>query len=62
VSPAGTLDVEPVAGKRLPARNVAQFKCEALERREARRLIVEMAEIEPPTCTLSAGVLVSTAL
>ena len=55
-------DVEPVAGKRLPARNVTQLEGEALERRKARRLVVEMTEIEPPTCALSASVLAHDAI
>src|SRR6185437_6304429 len=57
-----TLDFEPIARKRLAARNVAQLECKALERRKARRLVVEMPEIEPPTCTLSAGVLARDAI
>ena len=59
---AVAFDVEPVAGKRLPARNVTQLEGEALERRKARRLVVEMPEIEPPTCALSAGVLARDAI
>src|SRR5208282_3918600 len=59
---AVAFDGEPIAGQRLPAREIAQLEGEALERRKARRLAVEMAEIEPPACKLSAGVLARNAI
>src|SRR5581483_4359069 len=59
---ARVVNAEPIAGQRLAARDVAQLERKAFERREARRLQVEMSEIEPPTCTLLAGVLADQAV
>src|SRR6185437_8958655 len=50
------------AWQRLPVGEIAQLEREALERRKARRLAVKVAEIEPPTCTLLAGVLADQAI
>ena len=46
----------------LPAGDIAQFEGEALERREAGRLRVEMMKIEPPTAGLMARVLADEAI
>ena len=54
---AVAFDAETIAGQRLPAREIAQLEREAFERRKARRLAVEVTEVEPPTGALSARVL-----
>ena len=51
-----------IARQRLPACDFAQLEGEALERRDIRRLGVEVAELEPPTCPLSTRVLAHDAI
>jgi len=50
-------DNQAVAWQRLASRDVAQLECESLERRQARRLVMEMPEIEPPATILPTGML-----
>jgi hypothetical protein len=54
---AVAFDAEAVSGQRLPAREIAQLEREAFERRKARRLAVEVTEVEPPTGAVPARVL-----
>jgi hypothetical protein len=51
------LDDEAVPRQWLATGNVAQFECEAFERRKARRFDVKVPEIEPPAATLTAAML-----
>ena len=60
--PVVAFDQQPVARKGLAADDVAQLEGEALERRKARRLGVEMPELEPPAVRLPAGVLADDAI
>ena len=62
MSAAVALDIEPIARKRLAARDVAQFEGKAFERRKACGLVVEMTKGEPPTCTLATGMLAHDAI
>ena len=62
-SPAGVaFDQQPVARKRLAADDVAQLEGEALERRQARRLGVEVPEFKPPAGRLTAAMLADNAI